>query len=142
MRTKSPGLRLAAWLVAGAAAWAAAGYWLSGSDATEAWMYRIGLTSAALIPLIFVGVYTAIGLGLYGNAPAAWWKDEIGTALVVAALTLVPIAGPLAWVLWYQNGELTQSWLAWVEVSGPLVSALAWLRLCWIWVRLSHKGAG
>lgn len=122
-----------------AAAWAAAGRWLAGDGTAEAWLYRIGLTAATAAPLLFAGIYTVLGL----TGAAKWWTNTIGTALVTAALTLVPIAGPLAWVLWAQGGELRQSWLAWVEVSGPCVSALAWLWLCVIWLRTRrHADAG
>jgi hypothetical protein len=138
---RQPGWRLLAVVAVTAVLWAAAGYWLSSDDSVEAWLYRIGLTGAALAPLLFVGIYTWIGLS--GRAPAAWWRDEVGTALVIAALTLVPLAAPLAYVFWFMGGALTQSWLAWLAVSGPCVSALAWLRLCWLWLRISgRKGAG
>lgn len=134
-----PDWRLWAVIAAVAALWAGTGWWLSGNGSVEAWLYRIGLTVAALAPLLFTGIYTWIGL--YGNVPAAWWRDEIGTALVVAALTLVPVTWPLAWVFWFQGGSLHSSWLAWLAVSGPCVSALAWLRLCWMWLRLSRSRA-
>ena len=136
MRARSPGSRLLVAAGALAVLWAGTGWWLSSDDAVEAWLYRIGLTGAALAPVIFVAVYTWIGL--YGNVPAAWWKDEIGTALVTAALTLVPVTAPLAVVFWFYGGHLTATWLAWLAVSGPCVSALAWLRLCLIWLRLSR----
>jgi hypothetical protein len=111
------------------------------SDVTaETWLYKLGLTGAALAPLLFVAIYTWIGLS--GRARARWWKDEIGTALAIAALTLVPLAGPLAYVLWWDNGEVAAPWLIWVELSGPLVSALAWLRLCWMWIRISGRKDG
>jgi hypothetical protein len=120
--------------------WAGTGYWLSSNGSAEAWLFRVGLTGAALAPVLFVAVYTWIGLS--GRAPAAWWKDEIGTALVIAALTLVPLAAPLAYTFWLQGGVLTSTWLAWLEVSGPCVSALAWLRLCVMWIRISGRKQG
>jgi hypothetical protein len=135
MTARPPGWRLVAGIVTGAVLWGGAGFWLSSNGNVEEWLYRIGLTAAALAPVLFTGIYTWIGL--FGNVPAAWWKDEIGTALVIAALTLVPVTWPLAYVFWFQGGVLTSSWLAWLEVSGPCVSALAWLRLCWMWLRLS-----
>lgn len=114
------------------AAYGTCGFWLSGNGTVEEWLYRAGLTAATFAPLLFTGTYTVLGL----RGPAKWWRNPIGTALVQAALTLVPIAGPLAYVFWFMNGMLTSSWLAWVEVSGPVVSALAWLRLCVLWLIL------
>lgn len=138
MKAEQPGWRLWAGIAAGAALWAAAGFWLSGNGSVEAWLYRIGLTIAAVAPLMFVAIYTWIGLRT--DVPAAWWRDELGTMLVIAALTLVPIAAPLAYVFWFMGGQLHQSWLAWLEVSGPCVSAVAWLRLCWMWLVLANGG--
>lgn len=117
-------------LVAGLAAYGVLGWWWSSNGTVEAWLYRIGLTAAAVVPVLFVCVYTA---------KAPWWRNEIGASLVVAALSLVPIAGPLAYVFWFEGGVLTSSWLAWLEVSGPCVSALAWLRLCYVWLRVSRS---
>jgi hypothetical protein len=109
---------------------------LRDNGAVEEWLYRVGLTAATVIPVLFAGIYTYFGL----TGPAKWWRNPIGTSLVIAALTLVPIAGPLAWVFWVDNGVLTSSWLAWVEVAGPVVSALAWLRLCGLWLWLHSAG--
>lgn len=125
-----------AWAAVLAGVYAGCGYWLSGNGTVEEWLYRIGLLAATVAPLLFAGIYTVYGL----RGAAKWWRNPIGTALVQAALTLVPIAGPLAWVFWFQGGMLTATWLAWLEVSGPVVSALAWLRLCVLWVRLRQAG--
>lgn len=140
MNMRHPGWRLLAVVMAGAAVWAAGGLWLSGNGTTETWLYRCGLTVATVAPVLLVAIYTWIGL--YGRVAAAWWRDEIGTALVIAALSLVPITGPLAVALWFYNGKLAPGWLSWLEVSGPVVSALAWLRLCWMWLRLSRSRPG
>jgi hypothetical protein len=133
MTMRGPTWRFWAGVAVTAALYALLGYWLSGSDAAEGWLYRLGLTAATFIPLIFVAVYTWIGLRT--RTRAKWWTDEIGSSLVIAALSLVPVCGPLAWVFWFMGGSLHASWLAWLEVSGPCVSALAWLRLIWVWVR-------
>jgi hypothetical protein len=118
-------------LAAGLATYAALGWLWSSNGTIEAWLYRVGLTAAAVVPVLFACIYTA---------KTNWWQNEIGASLVVAALSLVPIAGPLAVVFWFMGGMLHQSWLAWLEVSGPCLSALAWLRLCWVWLRVSRDG--
>jgi hypothetical protein len=135
---RAPTWRLWASVGVAVALYCVLGYWLSGSSNAEEWLYRIGLTAATFIPLIFVGVYTYIGLAT--KTPAKWWRDDIGSSLVIAALSLVPLAAPLAWVFWYDGGNLRSSWVAWLEVSGPCVSALAWLRLCAVWVRTASRG--
>lgn len=127
-----PGWRLWAGIGAGAAAYAAAGYWLNSNGNVEEWLYRIGLTAATFAPPLWVGIYT--WLGLHGDPPAAWWRTRIGTKLVIASLTLIPVFAPLAWAFWFDGGILTSTWLAWLEVSGPCVSAMAWLDLCRTWL--------
>lgn len=132
MSASRPGVLAALGIAAGAGIWAGAGFWLAKDGVTEMYLYRYGLTVAALAPVAFVLIYTAIGIT--GKVAAAWWRTTIGTALVVAALSLVPIAAPLAWVFWFDGGVLHSSWLAWLEVSGPCVSALAWLGLAALWL--------
>ena len=116
-------------------AYAGAGFALAGDGRVETHLYRWGLLGATVIPLVFAATYTAIGIR---GGSTRWWTNTLGAGLVFAALTLVPITGPLAWVLWFQNGDLHQSWLAWVEVSGPVLSSLAWLALCYVFLR-THR---
>lgn len=120
------------------AAYAGLGFWLSGDGSVESWIFRYGLLGASLIPVLFAAVYTVLGL----RGATRWWTNTLGTALVMASLTLVPITWPLAWVFWFDGGNLRQSWLAWVEVSGPVLSALAWLALCVVFLRIHRDGNG
>lgn len=135
MNARRPTWRTAAFVLSACALYGGAGYWLNGNGNVEEWLYRIGLSVATVVPLLFVGVYTWVGVK---RGTGGWWTDEIGTALVLAALSVVPVVFPLAWVFWFHDGILHASWDAWLEVSGPCVTALAWLRLCWIWLRLSR----
>lgn len=118
-------------LAAGLGIYGALGWWWSSNGTVEEWLYRIGLTAATVLPLAFTAVYTA---------KARWWENAIGTALVLAALSIVPTAAPLAYVFWFNGGMLTSSWLAWLEVSGPALSALALGRMCWVWLRVAADG--
>lgn len=118
------------WIAVFVAIYLACGFAYAKNGIVESWLYRIGLTAATIAPLLFIGIYTILGF----RGSAKWWLNSLGTALVQAALTLVPIAAPLAWVFWVDGGVLTSSWLAWIEVSGPAVSALAWLRLGILWI--------
>lgn len=121
--------RFWAGIVLGCAAYGLIGWWESGRSSAELlWLYRIGLTAATFVPLLFTVVYTALG--------AKWWRNEIGASIVLAAISLIPIVLPLATALWFYNGVVSPSWLVWLEVSGPALAALAWLRLCWVWLRI------
>lgn len=115
------------------AAYAVLGLWLSGDGEAETWIYRVGLALAAVVPVVFVLIYTSYGV--WGHK-GKWWTNPFGAALVTAALSLVPIAGPLAWVFWFDNGMMTASWLAWLEVSGPCIAIAAWVRMCFLWLRI------
>lgn len=103
--------------------------WLGSDDVAEAWIYRVGLTGAALMPLVFVAVYTA--------TRRQWWTNDVGSVLVQTALCLVPICGPLAWVFWFQHGQLTNTMLAWLAVSGPALATVALARLAFIFWRIA-----
>lgn len=109
------------------------GFWLANDGIAELWVERIGLLTAIAAPLGFAITYTVFGIRAQHGA-ARWWEVPLGSAIVMAALSLLPICAPLAWVFWVDGGLLHQSWLAWAEVSGPGLSAMAWLRVTWLWV--------
>jgi hypothetical protein len=136
VRSRRPTWRLWTGIGAGLAVYAGLGYWWATVGGFEGWLYRIGLTAATVLPLAFVAVYTRIAFR--PETQVKWWQDEIGSSLVLAALSVVPVAAPLAYTFWFQGGNLTASWLAYLAVSGPCLTALAWARLCWIWVRVSR----
>lgn len=115
------------------------GFWLHGDTAAETWIYKYGLLGATLIPLLFAAVYTT--LGLLGGA-AKWWQNDLGAGQVAAALTLVPLAGPFCWAIWFDNGKVAPPWLVWTEVSGAPLTALAWLALCWVFLRIHRDRNG
>lgn len=116
-------------VAAGLAVYAALGWWWAGNGTIEEWLYRVGLTAAAILPVIFTAIY---------SAKAKWWKNVIGTSLVLAALSLIPTTAPLAYAFWFTGGVLRASWLAWLAVSGPCLSALAFTGMCLVWVRASR----
>lgn len=114
-----------------------AGIWLEHNAGVVVWTYRLGLTAATFAPVILLAAYTVSG--------NKWWQNDLGSALAVFAFGVAWMSWPLAWAFWFQNGMLTLSWLAWFEVSGPLVVAvsLLWLTAIFIRIRLYRKnGAG
>lgn len=126
------------WAVTAAvvAAYVGCGFAFSSNGVVEEWLYRVGLIGASALPVAFIAIYT--WLGLTTEQPGAkWWRNPFGSALVLAAASLIPIAWPLCWVFWVNNGMLTSTWLAWFEVSGPVLAALAWARVCVIWLRVN-----
>lgn len=116
-------------LVLALAAYGLLGWWWSGHGNVEEWIYRIGLTAATVMPLVYAAVYTA---------RAKWWTNPIGTSLVLASLAMFPITFPLAYAFWFLHGILSPSWLAWLAVSGPCLSALAFTGMTIVWLRVAR----
>jgi hypothetical protein len=96
------------------------------------WIYKIGLVGATFAPLLLIGIYVATG-----NKP---WTNDIGTTLVQLALSITIITGPLAWAIAFRNGEIIGGMLAWLEIAGPVLVALAILRLCYVFARIHRAG--
>lgn len=113
------------------AAYVGLGFWFGGNGAVEEQLYKYGLLAASIAPLVLVAVYT-----LAGNR---WYANDVGSAIVQVKLCIVLLAGPLAWVFWVQGGMLRPGFLAWAEVSAPLLVALALLRLCWVFWRIGRS---
>ena len=95
------------------------------------WIFKIGTLGTTFIPLLFIGIYTATG--------NRFWTNDVGTALVQLALSIPIITGPLAWTSWLDNGSITGGMLAWMEIAGPVLVALAILRLCYVFLRYHRE---
>lgn len=119
-------------LAAVLAAYIGLGFWLSSNGAAEENLYKWGLTALTLAPVILMAVYTATG--------NKWHRNDVGSALAVLSFGLTWTAWPLAYTFWFLHGMLTTSWLAWVEVSGPALIAMAVLRLCYVFLRYHRDG--
>jgi hypothetical protein len=110
------------------------GFWFGGNGTVEELLYKWGLLAASLAPLLLIGVYTATG--------NRWYANDVGSAIVQIKLCVILLAAPLAWVFWVQGGMLKPGFLAWAEVSAPVLVALAMLRLCWVFIRIHRDGNG
>jgi hypothetical protein len=118
-----PGILFAVYIVLGLT-------WTPGGG-TEEWTYKIGTLGATFTPLALAGIYTA---------GSKWWVTDVGTALVQLALSIVIIAGPLAWASWLDSGSITGGMVAWLEIAGPVLVSLSILRLCYVFARLHRDG--
>lgn len=110
------------------------GFAYGGNGNVEAQLYKWGLLGASLAPLLLILVYS-----LSGNR---WWGNDVGSAIVQIKLCIVLLTAPLAWVFWAQGGVLKPGFLAWAEVSAPVLVALAMLRLCLVFLRIHRDGNG
>lgn len=113
-------------------AYVALGLVYGGNGAVEEQLYKWGLLGASLAPLLLILAYS-----LSGNR---WWRNDVGSAIVQIKLCVVLLTAPLAWVFWAQGGMLKPGFLAWAEVSAPLLVALAMLRLCYVFLRIGRDG--
>ena len=116
------------------AAYGGLGFWLSSNGTAEELLYKWGLLALTVAPVILMVIYTATG--------NKWWANDLGSALAVLAFGIAWTAWPLAYTFWFLGGVLTTSWLAWIEVSGPALVALAVLRLCYVFLRYHRDGNG
>jgi hypothetical protein len=105
--------------------------WTTPSGSAVTWIFKIGTLGATFAPLLLVAVYTATG--------NKWWSNDIGTALVQLAFSIPIITGPLAWAIWLDKGSITGGMIAWMEIAGPVLVALAILRLCYIFIRYHRE---
>lgn len=97
-------------------------------ELVEQWMAKIGECGGSLSPFILIGVYTGTG--------KQWWKNDLGAAVVQLAIGISIVCTPLAYTFIVDNGDLTPSFWAWTQVSGPIVVTLAILRLSFIFFRI------
>jgi len=107
------------WAVTAAviASYVIAGLFLADNGNAEMWIFRIGITVLLVVPGVVIGLYTWTVRG-------AWRKNTLGLCLTGACLAFYPNTIPLSWAFWFDNGQLSASWLAWLWVSGPVTSSL------------------
>jgi hypothetical protein len=104
------------------------------SGSVDDWIFKIGTIGATFAPLLLAGIYTASG--------NAWWRNDLGTALVQSLLSIVVISAPLAWAIWVDHGMITGGLGAWLEIAGPLLATINILRLCFVFARIHREGNG
>jgi hypothetical protein len=107
--------------------------WNPSGDQAD-WIYKVGTLGSTFAPLLLTAIYTASG--------NAWWRNDLGTALVQALLSIVVISAPLCWAIWVDHGTITGGLGAWLEVAGPLLAAITILRLCYVFARIHREGNG
>lgn len=106
------------------------GIWFKNDGGLEQPLFKWGLIALTFAPVLLLISYTASG--------NKWWKNEVGGSLGLLSFGLIWMAWPLAWTFVFWNGLLRPGWVAWTEVSGPAVIALAALWFTWVNVRLDH----
>jgi len=88
-----------------------AGFALAHNGRFDGDFYTTGLCVAFAAPVLFVATYTAMG--------KKWWRNDLGTNLVMLGLAAEPENFGLAWTFLFNHGMLTTTWLAWITIGGP-----------------------
>jgi hypothetical protein len=113
------------------AAWVVLGFTLPGQAVNLNDVYDVAALAAFGAALLFIVVYTIAGL----TGPAKWWRNNIGTYLVLAAGSVLFIVGPVAFAVLFHHGLLDTWWWAWAYTGGHFLTAVMWALLGWLWLR-------
>ena len=124
-------------LGAGAAAWLMLGFTLPQTINMNDVFNGVALATF-FAALAFIIVYTVAGL----VGPAKWWRNNIGTYLVLAAASVLAIVGPVTYAVLFHHGVIDTWWLAWAYVGGHALAATMWLLLALLWARNRPAGNG
>ena len=123
-------------LAAGAAAWVILGLTLPpGTNFSD--VYNGGALAAFFFALAFIVIYTA--RGLLGGA--RWWKTNVGTYMVLAAVSVLAVIGPVAAAVLFHNGQVDTWWWAWTWIGGHYLAAVVWALLGALLLRNQGNGA-
>lgn len=106
------------------------GIWFRNYGSFENQLFKWGLIALTFAPVILMISYTFSG--------SKWWTNQVGSALALLSFGLTWMAWPLAWTFVFSKGVLLPGWVAWTEVSGPALIALAALWFTWVNIRLDR----
>lgn len=124
------------WIVVGISviAWASLGTLLPREKTPINDLFDIAALSAFFAALAFVIVYTAAGF--IGHEPRPrWWKNELGTYLVLVMISRLFVIGPTAFAIMFNEGKIDTWWWAWTWIGGHVLAAVMVFALVWIWIR-------
>lgn len=131
-----------AWVVAAIllAAYVVLGFWGSANAGVVGPMAKWGIVAACISPILFIVVYTVIGLTRTGKK-GRWWGNDLGVTLVWAEIAILAQSGPLAWAFLLHHGQLTGPLAAWIYLGGLIASPLiiAWRAVVFIRIWLEGR---
>jgi hypothetical protein len=119
---------------AGAIVWLVLGIALNPDSVPINDLFDIATLAVFCAALLFIAIYTSAGF--FGPKPRSkWWKNEVGTALVLAVGSLLFVVGPVAFAVLFNGGIINTWWWAWVWLGGHLLAACMLLMLVWLWIQ-------
>lgn len=124
-------------LAAGGVVWLILGFTIPQSvNAND--IFNAAAIAKFLASLAFIVVYTVAGI----LGPAKWWKTNVGTYIVLAAVASIAGTAPVAYAVLFNHGMLNTWWLAWAWIGGIAMGAAVWTLLAWLWLRNRVKVNG
>jgi hypothetical protein len=78
----------------------------------------------------FIAIWTVLGF----QGRAKWWRQDIGTVVVMLAFGYIPQTAVLAWAILFNHGSINTPFPAWMYVGGLLMSAITvvWASVVWL----------
>ena len=99
-------------------------------------LFDVFSVAAFLMSFVFVAIYTIAGL--IGPAPRSrWWKNEVGTFLVLSFAAIMFIVGPVALAVLFNGGLINTWWWAWIWLGGHVMATFMIGSLVYLWIRNS-----
>lgn len=123
-------------LAACVAGWFASGIFLQGGNVPANDLFDVASLSAFAAALAFAVIYTVAGF----TGPAKWWKNDVGTYLVLAAVSVLFIVGPVSFAVMFHHGLIDTFWWVWAWIGGHFFGAVIWALLAGLWLRRRKTG--
>lgn len=116
------------------AAWAVLGFYFDTSPHLG-WLPMYALGASTVAPLLFVILYTALGIA----GGARWWQSDVGTNIVWLELAAFIDHAFIFWAVLFNHGILNEPWQAWAYVGCQFAAAaiVTWRSV--IWLRNWHR---
>jgi hypothetical protein len=121
------------WVVmaGGGVTWLLLGFNLPQQPANLNDILDVAMLCALGATLLFILIYTIAGL----TGPAKWWRNDVGTYLVLAITANLGLVVPVAFAVLFNHGHIDTWWWGWVWAGGFFLSATTLLFLSWLWLR-------
>jgi hypothetical protein len=94
-------------------------------------LFDIASVAAFSASLLFVAVYTVRGLRGTGK----WWRNTVGTFLVMATGSQMAVAGIPAFAVIFNDGLINTQWWGWCWIGAYFLSGAMVLAMAVLWLR-------
>jgi hypothetical protein len=127
---------LAGWVTAAVllAVWAVTGIIWANNPGVVAALENVAIVVATVAPVVFIAVYTALGLAGFGK----WWRTDLGLTFVFVEIAFAGVIMPRFLSAIFGIGSPSDPWYRWVNIGGLVAGALVVLWRTAIWARAWH----